>query len=153
MRSIRSMRYASMVLVLFAAPATAGEFYMISRQADGTFSASHRVFEKAGENLYRITLCGREYYARAATVGWLNYEASEGRDVGLEYNEGQGWFRVCEEPDKQVSLKDIGVPGTNADVMRSSDGAVSRRQRFKDISKAFSDYKNSGEKTKSYHLW
>ena len=137
--------------MLVPASALAGDFHMISRQQDGTFYSSHKIFEKNGENLYQVALCGRSYYARAATVAWMNYEAEEGRDVGLEYNRGTGWYRVCENPDQQVKLADIGVPGTNIEVMRASDEAMNRRQRFIFIRKTFSDYSNSGRAAPSYH--
>ncbi len=137
--------------VLVPGVAVAGDFHMISRQQDGTFHASHKIFQKDGENLYQISLCGRSYFARAATVAWMNYEAEEGRDVGLEFNQGRGWFRVCENPDAQVKLADIGVPGTNIEVMRASDEAMKRRQRFIYIRKTFADYKNSGETTPTFH--
>ncbi|WP_249689770.1 hypothetical protein [Stappia sp. WLB 29] len=131
--------------------ALADDIHMISRHSDGSFYGSHKVFTRAGDNLHEISLCGHAYYARAATVAWMNYEAEEGRDVGLELNQGKGWYRICEEPSKQVKLADIGVEGTNAEVMRASEEAMNRRMRFIHIRQMFSKYGNSGAASSSYH--
>ncbi|WP_029057062.1 hypothetical protein [Stappia stellulata] len=144
-------RLTVVLAALSPAMAAAGEYHMISRQSDGTFSSSHRVFDRNGSTLHEIALCGRPYFARAATVAWMNYEAEEGRDVGLEYNGGSGWFRVCEDPDQQVKLADIGVKDDNLTVMRASDAATNKRQRFINIKKAFSSFSNSGRTTPSFH--
>ncbi|MBB99515.1 MAG: hypothetical protein CML67_08250 [Rhodobacteraceae bacterium] len=139
------------MLSFVPATAFAGEFHMISRQSDGTFVSSHRVFDRNSASLHEIALCGRSYFARAATVAWMNYEAEEGRDVGLEFNGGKGWFRVCENPDKQVKLADIGVTEDNVTVMRASDEATRRRQRFVNIKEAFAGFNSSGRTSPTYH--
>ncbi|SDU10458.1 hypothetical protein SAMN05428979_1645 [Stappia sp. ES.058] len=148
---MRALQVATIILSIVPATAIAGEFHMISRQSDGTFVSSHRVFDRNSASLHEIALCGRAYFARAATVAWMNYEAEEGRDVGLEFNGGNGWFRVCENPDRQVKLADIGVTEDNVTVMRASDEATRRRQRFVNIKDAFSGFANSGRKAPSYH--
>lgn len=148
---MRTLRVVSVLLTLVPATASAGEFHMISRQSDGTFVSSHRVFDRDNASLHEIALCGRAYFARAATVAWMNYEAEEGRDVGLEFNGGNGWFRVCEDPDKQVKLADIGVQEDNVTVMRASDEATRRRERFINIKNAFSATGNSGRTAPTYH--
>ena len=138
-------------LVALPGGALAGDYHMISRHHDGSFRASHKVFTRNAENLHPISLCGRPYFARAATVAWMNYEAEEGRDVGLEFNQGKGWYRICENPDQQVKLADIGVTGSNVEVMRASEEAVNRRMRFVFIRQMFSGYGNSGKPSSSYH--
>ncbi|MBC2859496.1 hypothetical protein [Stappia sp. 28M-7] len=148
------MRKTCLTILLAAAlpaSALAGDIHMISRHSDGSFYGSHKVFTRAGDNLHEISLCGRAYFARAATVAWMNYEAEEGRDVGLEMNQGKGWYRICQDPSKQVKLADIGVTGTNAEVMRASDEAVNRRMRFIYIRQIFSKVGNSGAASSSYH--
>jgi hypothetical protein len=148
---MRTLQVATVLLAFAPATAIAGEFHMISRQSDGTFVSSHRVFDRDNASLHEISLCGRAYFARAATVAWMNYEAEEGRDVGLEFNGGNGWFRVCEDPDKQVKLADIGVQEDNVTVMRASDEATRRRERFINIKNAFSATGNSGRTAPTYH--
>ena len=148
---MRAFPLTAMMLLLMCVPANAGDFYMISRQADGTFVSSHRVFQRAGDTLHPITLCGRDYYARAATVAWISHEATEGRDVGLEYNQGRGWLRVCENPQDQVTLADLGISGEDYVIMNASDLAINRKLRFSKIREAFAGSKNSGEKTSSFH--
>jgi len=144
-------RLTAILCLCLASPAWAGDFYVISRQTDGTFVSSHRVFERNSETLHAVTLCGQPYFARAATVAWMGYEADEGRSVGLEYNEGNGWFRICPDPQEQVTLADIGVEGENHVVMRASQAALNRQQRFTHIRKAFQGLKNSGETAPSFH--
>ena len=148
---MRTLQVVTVLLSFVPATAFAGEFHMISRQSDGTFVSSHRVFDRNSASLHEIALCGRSYFARAATVAWMNYEAEEGRDVGLELNQGKGWYRICEEPSEQVKLADIGVEGTNAEVMRASEEAMNRRMRFIYIRQVFSKYGNSGAASSSYH--
>lgn len=148
---MRTLQIAAVMFFLIPATAMAGEFHMISRQSDGTFVSSHRVFSRESASLHEIALCGRSYFARAATVAWMNYEAEEGRDVGLEFNGGNGWFRVCENPDRQVKLADIGVTEDNVTVMRASDEATQRRQRFVNIKEAFAGFSNSGRTAPTYH--
>lgn len=148
---MRTLQVATVLLAIAPATANAGEFHMISRQSDGTFVSSHRVFDRNNASLHEIALCGRAYFARAATVAWMNYEAEEGRDVGLEFNGGKGWFRVCENPDKQVKLADIGVKEDNVTVMRASDEATRRRQRFVNIKEAFAGFNSSGRTAPTYH--
>jgi hypothetical protein len=145
--------FASLLLTALALPsiASAEETYAISRKKDGSFHASHRLYEGRGDNLHEVSLCGRPYYVRAATVAWMNYEAEEGRRVGLEFNVGKGWVQVCKDPALQISLADIGVKGEDHEVMRASDVAINRQQRFKHISQAFSSYRNSGKAAASYH--
>ena len=148
---MRTLQVAAVLLSFVPVTAFAGEFHMISRQSDGTFVSSHRVFDRNSASLHEIALCGRSYFARAATVAWMNYEAEEGRDVGLEFNGGKGWFRVCENPDKQVKLADIGVTEDNVTVMRASDEATRRRQRFVNIKEAFAGFNSSGRTSPTYH--
>jgi hypothetical protein len=132
--------------------AVAEDMYAISRKADGKFHASHRLYEASGKNLHEVVLCGRSYFVRPATVAWMNYEADEGRSVQLEYNVGKGWVEVCRDPAKQVTLADIGIDASdNYEVMSASDLALTRAERFKNISKAFAGYKNSGKTSSSYH--
>ena len=50
-----------------------------------------------------------------------------------------------------VKLADIGVEGTNAEVMRASEEAMNRRMRFIYIRQVFSKYGNSGAASSSYH--
>ncbi|WP_293724813.1 hypothetical protein [Stappia sp.] len=149
------MRFLVAALVFataLPAVASAEEMYVISRKSDGRFHASHRLYDSTGANLHEVILCGRPYFVRTATVAWMSYEADEGRSVQLEYNVGKGWVEVCRDPAEQVTLADIGIKDKkDYEVMRASDMALNRAERFKHISKAFSGYKNSGKTSSSYH--
>lgn len=152
MRVVGLAVLAVLVSPALAPAAGAAEMYAISRNVDGSFHSSHRLYDTRGlENLHEVTLCGRPYYMRTATVAWMAYETEEGRSVGLEFNQGRGWVQACENPANQVTLADLGVPGENYEVMRATDVALARRERFKHISRAFAGYRNSGETTASFH--
>ncbi|MHC5653596.1 hypothetical protein [Stappia sp.] len=141
-------------LLMFVCPATslaAEDMFIVSRLPDGSFHSGHRLYDRTGSNLHKVTFCGRPYFVRAKTVAWMNYEADEGRVVGLEFNVGKGWVHVCKDPADQVKLADIGIDEDNVDVMYASDEALNRRDRFRHISRAFSGFKNSGNVSSSYH--
>ncbi len=139
------------LFLLSATQAFAADFHMISRQVDGAFYGSHKVFTEKSEGLSQVQYCNRAYWVRPYTVAWVLWEAAEGRDVGLEYNNGKGWFRLCEDPESQVTLKDVGLVEDYVTIMRTRGKNLQHRQRFANIRQALKDYRNSGKYSKSYH--
>lgn len=135
----------------FAGTAEATEFFMISRHVDGVFYASHRMYTEKARGLYKVEFCGREYWSRPRTIAWMRWEVEHGRKVTLEFNQGAGWRRACLNPQEQVDLKDIGIEEDYIVVMRLDDGEIEYNQRFRELKKAFSSYRNSGEQASTYH--
>lgn len=129
---------------------TPGDFYLISRQIDGTFHGSHRVLEEEATGYIAVAYCGRKIWVRPKSVAWTQIEAENKRQVGLEYSNGRGWVEVCPEAEKQVGMPDIGI---DEDPLVVSNDGIYRtvpENRFSKISKAFSTKGKSGAKA-SYH--
>ena len=139
--------------VLVPGLAAAGEYHIISREVDGTFSASHRLYTRHVDNLYPVVLCGQNYWTRARTVAWLQWEAEQGRLVGVEYNNGKGWYQLCDSLQERLTLADSGIKGDYAKLRLMEDGELEYRDRFSRIVRAFGRERTPpGGYAESYHL-
>ncbi|WP_346896823.1 hypothetical protein [uncultured Roseibium sp.] len=138
-------RLALLVLLLGIAPVSAGaqglpdpgDFYLISRNADGEFLGSHKIFRRSSDGLRQVTYCNREYWVRPYTVAWTQLEVEKNREVRVEFNRSKGWRPICEQPEEQVTLKDLGIdiaPGEVTDDIAEPDNLASR---FSAIGSAF----------------
>ncbi|NBN62113.1 hypothetical protein [Pannonibacter tanglangensis] len=149
---------ASLWLALLGVSASAedmpvpGDFFLISRQADGTFSGSHKVLEKPGEGYVAVSYCGRKLWVRPSTVAWTHMEVENRRRVALEFNAGKGWRPLCAEAQNQVRLADLGIEADNFIV--ANGGSYKQptvENRFKHISKQFQGKTGKTEKSSTYH--
>lgn len=129
---------------------TPGDFYLISRQIDGTFHGSHRVLEEEAAGYVAVAYCGRMVWVRPKSVAWTQIEAENKRQVGLEYSNGRGWVEVCPRAETQVAMPDIGI---DEDPLVVSNDGIYRTvpdNRFSRISKAFAT-KGKSQAQGSYH--
>ncbi|WP_439527468.1 hypothetical protein [Pannonibacter sp.] len=130
-----------------------GDYFLIARQNDGSFSGSHKVLDKPGEGYVEATYCGRVFWVRPLTVAWTQMEVSEyRRRVALEFNAGRGWLPLCREAHKEVQLADLGI--TEEDFVVANGGDYSRpstESRFKAISDRFNTKRAPTHKSSSYH--
>jgi len=94
-----------------------GDFYLISRDRSGIFVGSHKLFQDYTTGLKQVTYCRRAYYVRSHSVAWTQLEAELGHTVRVEYNFGRGWRPICDNPERQVTLKDIGINASARDVL------------------------------------
>lgn len=127
------------------------EYYMISRYVDGVFYASHKLYLEESDGLYEVDFCGRQYWTRAQTVAWLKWETENGRQVNLEYNSGNGWRRICKEPQNQINLADLGISIDYATVMRLADEDLKRYIRFSRIGKSTVELENLRPTEHTFH--
>lgn len=100
------MRWCSVALVLsvvVSAPAAAGEVHIISRDNGGDFLASHQIFVNQRRGMARVDYCGRTYFAYWGTLDWLDMQAYEGHELGVEYSNGENWRLICRNPQQQVA--------------------------------------------------
>lgn len=114
-----------------------GDFYLISRNADGEFHGSHKIFNRSSDGLRLVTYCNREYWVRPYTVAWTQIEVENKREVRVEFNRSKGWRPICEQPEEQVTLKDLGIdiaPGEVTDDFAAPENLASR---FSAIGSAF----------------
>ncbi|MTH96883.1 hypothetical protein [Roseibium sp. RKSG952] len=114
-----------------------GDFYMISREEDGKFLASHKIFQRESDGLMEVSYCGRAFWVRPKTVAWTELETDNLHHVRLEYNHGKGWVSVCEKPTDHVTLKLLGITMDADQVIRSDGAALRFMTRFSAISKSF----------------
>ncbi len=125
---------------------TPGDTYLISRDRGGEFTGSHKIYPSSSDGLYQVTYCGRAYYVLPYTVAWTQLEVENKRAVKVEYNFGKGWRPLCDNPDQQVTLANLGIALDAAEVVAAyrrlaEDPASSAPShggnRFSAISKAF----------------
>ena len=86
-----------------------GDFYIISRDKNGEFVGSHKIFNREAPGLHLVTYCNRQYWVRPFTVAWTQIEVQNKRIVRVEFNQTKGWRPICERPEQQVTLKDLGI--------------------------------------------
>lgn len=131
----------------FAGPISqSGDFFLISRDRYGLFAGSHKLFLDDSKGLKKVTYCNRAYFVRSHTVAWAQLEAERGNVVRLELNYGRGWRPVCDNPERQVKLEDIGISMSAEEVLQSADESATPLSRLSAISKM---YGQSGKAT--YH--
>lgn len=134
-----------------------GDTYMISRGSYGEFVGSHKIYRQNSEGLHKVSYCGTDYWVLPYTVAWTQIEVERNRSVKVEYNFGKGWRPVCNNPESEVSLNDLGIAKDAREVVaayrRLADDNAGPG-RFSTISKAFQNgFKDSGHSTgdSSYH--
>jgi len=121
-----------------------GDFFMISRNSEGTFSGAHKIYAKKAEGLRRVTYCRREYWVRPITVAWTEVEVDNKRIVRVENNRGKGWRPVCENPEQQVTLADLGIDLDARQMLLLGEENYSRGARFKKILSSFNADQDAG---------
>ncbi|SHM68462.1 hypothetical protein [Roseibium suaedae] len=149
-----ALGFCMMATVAQAAPQIGnGDFYLISRDGNGQFLGSHKIFDKNSEGMRQVAYCGRTYWIRPVTVAWTEVEVENENIVRVEYNFGKGWRPICNEPEKQVTLRDLGIEKDARYVLYSNGADLddNQKHRFTAIRKAFSapDGKSRGKAT--YH--
>lgn len=130
-----------------------GDIYMISRDYNGQFIGSHKIFDKRSDGMRQVSYCGRSYWIRPVTVAWTQVEVENNNIVRVEHNFGRGWRPICSEPEKQVSLQDLGIKQDARYVLYSNgeDLDDSQKHRFTAIRKAFEAPGGRSRAKASYH--
>ncbi|WP_299812954.1 hypothetical protein [uncultured Roseibium sp.] len=127
-----------------------GDFYLISRDRDGFFVGSHKLFVDPYKGLNKVSYCNRDYFVRSHSVAWTEVESRRGHVVRIEYNFGRGWRPICEGPEDQVTLMDIGIAMSADDVLETSEEGTTGQSRLSSIGAMFQTGK-SGHTDSSYH--
>jgi hypothetical protein len=127
-----------------------GDFYLISRDRSGIFVGSHKLFLDYSRGLKPVAYCQRDYFVRSHSVAWSLVEAERGNTVRVEYNFGRGWRPICDNPERQVRLEDIGITISARDVLASEDENDKAKSRLSAIGALFQPAE-SGNGHKTYH--
>lgn len=129
----------------------AGDFYLISRQVDGTFYGSHQVLEEEAAGYVGVAYCGRKVWVRPKSVAWSLMEVENKRLVRLEYSNGRGWVEVCAKAETHVSMADIGSDEDPL-IISNDDSAnpLPPGSKLSRISEAFAN-KSGGKVKGTYH--
>ncbi|ADZ70738.1 hypothetical protein [Polymorphum gilvum] len=111
---------------------------MISRENGSRFRGSHQILKAAQAGYYRVRYCDQEYWVLPRTVAWAEKEAARGYTLRVEFSRGRGWVPLCESPQTQVRLTDLGL-GKAAEQMTLSglDPSSGRQNRLTTIRRAF----------------
>lgn len=137
--------------VLAATIPQPGDFYLISRDLQGTFVGSHKIYGENSAGLKQATYCSRSYFVRAKTVAWTQLETERGNTVQIEFNFGKGWRPICSHPEDQVTLKDIGILRSAQEVMAGiEEDEKSAKGRLSAIRQVFNSSKGDSARG-SYH--
>ncbi|MCX2722661.1 hypothetical protein [Roseibium salinum] len=122
----------------FAGPISqSGDFVLMSRDRFGLFVGSHKLFLQDSDGLKKVSYCNRDYYIRSKTVAWTQLESERGHVVRIELNYGRGWRPICDNPERQVTLQDIGVSMSAQEVLQSADESSKRQGRLSAVSRIF----------------
>ena len=127
-----------------------GDFYLISRERGGKFVGSHKLFLSNTGELKQAAYCKRDYFVRSHTVAWSQLEAERGHTVRVEFNFGRGWRPICDNPERQVTLEDIGIALSPQDVLAAADESTGSQSRLSAIGARFQN-ENSGSGYSTYH--
>ncbi|MDD7908711.1 MULTISPECIES: hypothetical protein [Pseudovibrio] len=125
---------------LFSTSGLASEVYMISRDNEGEFVGSHKMFSVAKDGHKRVKICGSNFWLRPYTVVWSKWEEQSGRQVTLEGHKNGRWDILCDNPTEHVSLRQVGVYVSLEDAMLNARNITTdRKNRFEAIRKTFND--------------
>ena len=127
-----------------------GDFYFISRDQQGTFVGSHKLYLEYSSGLKQVSYCNRDYYVRSHSVAWTQFETELGRTVQIEYNFGRGWRPICQRPQDQVALADLGIDMQPREFLQQSQSDDKPVSRLSAISGIFNKSKVNS-RYKSYH--
>ncbi|MHA7772865.1 hypothetical protein [Roseibium sp. M-1] len=127
-----------------------GDFYLISRDRGGNFVGSHKLFPENTGGLEQVSYCNRDYFVRSHSVAWTQLEVERGNTVRLEFNFGRGWRPICDNPERQVTLEDIGITLSPQDVLATPDESTGPKSRLSAIGALF-QANNSDDGKGSYH--
>lgn len=140
------MRLPARILAVFAslcalaftgAMPSSGDFFVISRDRHGAFVGSHKLFRDSATGLNQVSYCEKQFFVRSKTVAWTEVESRRGHIVQIEHNFGRGWRPICDAPQRQVTLKDIGVDISAEALLEATDEAQEWRSRLSEIGTVF----------------
>ncbi|WP_269582053.1 hypothetical protein [Roseibium sp. Sym1] len=121
-----------------------GDFYLISRDSGGSFVGSHKLFQDQSRGLRLVSYCQRDYFVRSHSVAWTQIETELGHTVRVEYNFGRGWRPICDHPEQQVTLKDIGIDISARDLLAGPDDSQNPQSRLSAVGSLFQAQNGNG---------
>ena len=129
-------------ILMTAAPAAAEDIYIRSEDGTGRFNGSHLLLTKPKTGYQEVTYCNRPFWVRKLTVLWTEREAAAGRKLFIEEDRGNNRQVLCSDPDKQVTLDDMGLKDAELKSLRARSEPLNMQQnRMNVISEAFKGYK------------
>ncbi|MTH96882.1 hypothetical protein [Roseibium sp. RKSG952] len=114
-----------------------GDYYLIARSSENQFRSSHKIFVRPSDGLRKVTYCNRTYWVRPYTVAWSQIQVENELQVRVEYNGGKGWRPICEDPERQVTLSDLGIAMDPRDVLYVDPETSAALSRMDTIGRAF----------------
>ncbi|WP_305988129.1 hypothetical protein [Roseibium sp. MMSF_3544] len=114
-----------------------GDVYLISRDHNGRFLGSHKLFRDRSPDMKQVTYCAQAYFVRGSTIAWTQIEAERGNVIHVEFNFGRGWRPICASPEKQVTLADIGITLSPREFLDSLEDGEQPQSRLAFIGSLF----------------
>lgn len=127
-----------------------GDTYIISRDHNRVFRGSHRIYVRKADGLVEVKYCNRSYWVRYATVAWTQLEVEQDYAVRVEFNWGKGWRPICDHPEQQVTLRDLGISEDPRVVIQNDGPTIDKINRFAAIRDSFRQKKREGP-ARSFH--
>jgi hypothetical protein len=118
------------------------DFYIRSQSENGKFTGYHQILTAPEDGYFPAVYCNRTFWVRSLTVLWTETEADAGRKLVVEQDSSEDRRVFCEDPNRQVTLEDIGVSEAEAIRLRRRGPALRiQPSRMNIISEAFKGYK------------
>lgn len=116
----------------------AGDYYMISRNANGGFHASRQILSAEHDEYQQVVYCDMYFWVKPEDVYWTERQAEIGRVVRIERNTRSQLEPVCAEPHEQVKLADLGLGKVAESFIRREGTQQTSQSRMRVIRDAFS---------------
>ena len=116
------------------------DFYIRSTNRSGQFHGYHQILAEPQKGFIKATYCDRPFWVNKDTVLWTQKEAEAGRKLVVEANDLHERRVLCENPETQVTLEDLGLNDLELARMRQAKDGVGGN-RLKIIGEAFKGFK------------
>lgn len=117
------------------------DFYIRSTNRQGQFHAYHQILSEPQKGFIEAQYCDRTFWVAKDTVIWTQNEAEAGRKLVVEANDLNERRVLCEDPQTQVTLDDLGLNDLELARLRQAKDGVGGGNRLKIIGEAFKGFK------------
>lgn len=122
------------------ADAPPDDFYIRSTSRSGQFHGYHQILAEPQKGFIKAVYCDRAFWVQKDTVIWTQFEAQAGRKLVVEANDINERRVLCENPQNQVTLEDLGLNDLELARLRQEKDGVGGN-RLKIIGEAFKGFK------------
>ncbi|WP_068312146.1 hypothetical protein [Polycladidibacter hongkongensis] len=125
------------LLLLLPGSVAAQDFYLVARDRNGGFFEGHQLQSHAKIGFRYVQFCGKSYYVRPRSVVWAKDLDIKGYHTAVERNSADGWIEVCAFPNRQVTLRQVGIKTTLQEAIEGPKQSQTMARRFDQIRETF----------------